>query len=275
MAEPIAATLTAWAAGLSFADLPKAVVADARLRILERLGIIRAAARSPTANAAPRAGLGGSGGDLVLGVAIGNEIGCRLGLVARGAFHDHGLHPTSVLGTPAAAMIAGRRLGLSAAQITSAVGISASQGSGMLEACSDGIWSKTLHPSGAGHAGIVAATLAREGFIGPTSGLDGTNRQFCGHEQQRDYPFDFTAATTGQSASAAYSASPVPTGGCSRWPSTRRLAPERGVSPARGSRLSSARAAGVFPPGRIAAMIALCRRIADLPTTDALLEAHA
>lgn len=258
MTEPLAAMLAGWAAGLSFADLPKAVVADARLRILDTLGIILAAKHSATAQAALRAGralgggdqagivghrerttaslaalvngtaahafdfddthnasvmhpsvvsvpaalamvqaVGGGGADLILGVAIGNEIGCRLGLVAPGAFHDAGLHPTSVLGTPAAALIAGRLLGLSAAQMTSAVGISASQGSGVLEAYADGTWSKTLHPGWAGHAGIVAALLAREGFTGPASGLDGAYGLFRSHVQRPDYSFDFAAATEG------------------------------------------------------------------------------
>ena len=55
---------------------------------------------------------GGNGRDLLLDVAAGVELNCRLGLVAPGAFHGVGQHPTSVLGTIAGALVAARRLGL-------------------------------------------------------------------------------------------------------------------------------------------------------------------
>ncbi len=144
----------------------------------------------PTALAIARAH-GLSGADLVLGVAIGNEIGCRLGMAAPGAFHDVGLHPTSVLGAPAAAFVAGRLMKLSAAEMASAVGITGSQGSGILEAYSDGTWSKTMHPGWAAHAGVVAANLSRAGFSGPASGLDGRYGLFPTHVQARGYRFDY------------------------------------------------------------------------------------
>ncbi len=150
----------------------------------------------PTALAIAQAhGLGGA--DLVLGVAIGNEIGCRLGMAAPGAFHDVGLHPTSVLGAPAAAFVAGRLLKLSAEQMASAIGITGSQGSGILEAYSDGTWSKTMHPGWAAHAGIVAATLSRAGFSGPATGLDGRYGLFPTHVQAPDYRFDYDVVRVG------------------------------------------------------------------------------
>jgi 2-methylcitrate dehydratase PrpD len=148
----------------------------------------------PTALAMTQAG-GLGGADLVMAIAIGNEIGCRLGLVAPGAFHDVGQHPTSVLGTSAAAIVAGRLLGLDAEHLAWAIGISASQGSGVLEAYSDGTWSKTLHPGWAAHAGIVAATLAKFGFTGPPSGLDGRYGLFPAHIQQMADRLDYAAAT--------------------------------------------------------------------------------
>jgi 2-methylcitrate dehydratase PrpD len=113
------------------------------------------------------------GRELIIGIAIGNELGCRLGLVAPGAFHGVGLHPTSVLGAPAATAAVGRLWHLSPEQIASGFGISASQASGVLEAYSDGTWSKTLHPGWAAHAAIVASHLAQAGFTGPASAFEG------------------------------------------------------------------------------------------------------
>ncbi len=49
---------------------------------------------------------GADGARRRLGIAAGAELNCRLGLVAPGAFHDAGQHPTGTLGTLSAAMIA-------------------------------------------------------------------------------------------------------------------------------------------------------------------------
>jgi 2-methylcitrate dehydratase PrpD len=116
---------------------------------------------------------GANGRELIVSLAIGNELGCRLGLVAPGAFHGVGLHPTSVLGAPAATAAVGRLWHLTPAQIAAGFGISASQASGVLEAYADGTWSKTLHPGWAAHAAIVAARLAQAGFTGPATAFDG------------------------------------------------------------------------------------------------------
>ena len=122
-----------------------------------------------------------SGARLLTGVAAGIELNCRLGMVAPGAFHEAGQHPTGTLGTIAAAMVAAWFLGLDPAGITAAAGIAGSQASGILEAYSDGTWSKTLHPGWAAHAGIVAAHLAAAGFTGPQTVLEGRYGVFRAH----------------------------------------------------------------------------------------------
>jgi 2-methylcitrate dehydratase PrpD len=132
------------------------------------------------------------GDRLLLGIAAGAELNCRLGLVAPGAFHDAGQHPTGTLGTVSAAMIAAWFLGLDAAGIAAAAGIAGSQASGILEAYADGTWSKTLHPGWAAHAGIVAAHLAAAGFSGPHSVLEGRYGVFRAHLPGRG-DFDFAA----------------------------------------------------------------------------------
>jgi 2-methylcitrate dehydratase PrpD len=116
---------------------------------------------------------GADGRDLLVAIAIGNELGCRLGLVSPGAFHEVGIHPTSALGMPAAVAAVGRLWRLTPGAIVCALGISASQASGVLEAYADGTWSKTLHPGWAAHAAIVACRLAQAGFTGPASAFEG------------------------------------------------------------------------------------------------------
>ncbi|MBI3517381.1 MAG: MmgE/PrpD family protein [Proteobacteria bacterium] len=126
----------------------------------------------PAALAAAEAANTG-GCDLLLAIAIGNEINCRLGRLAPGDFHALGFHPTSVLGCLAVTLLAGRVFGLPPAVMAAAAGIAGSLASGILEAYSDGTWSKTLHAGWAGHAGLVALRLAEAGFTGPASVVEG------------------------------------------------------------------------------------------------------
>ena len=139
---------------------------------------------------------GATGDRLLTGIAAGIELNCRLGLVAPGAFHGVGQHPTGALGTLSAAMIAAWFLGLTPDGIVAAAGIAASQSSGVLEAYADGTWSKTLHPGWAAHAGIAAAHLAAAGFTGPETALDGRYGVFRAHLPAAT-PLDFAALTDG------------------------------------------------------------------------------
>ena len=141
-----------------------------------------------------------SGREAVVLVATGNELNCRLGCVAPGRFHDHGFHPTSVLGTVTSAILAARMLGLDAAAAVHAAGIAGSQASGILEAYEDGTWSKTLHPGWAAHSGVTAAMLARAGFTGPRTVLEGRFglfRSFLRGSRGSEQAFDFERVTAG------------------------------------------------------------------------------
>lgn len=106
-------------------------------------------------------------------LVAGYEAITRLGAVAPGRFHARGWHATAVCGTFAAALAAGKCLGLDASRLTAALGIAASQASGVLEHLEDGSWVKRLHPGWAAHSGVLAVGLARGGFTGPATGLEG------------------------------------------------------------------------------------------------------
>jgi 2-methylcitrate dehydratase PrpD len=110
---------------------------------------------------------------LVAAMVAGYESITRLGMAAPGAFHARGWHATGVCGGFAAALVAGRIEGLDVDRLTAALGIAGSFASGVLEYLDDGSWVKRVHAGWAGHAGAVAAALARGGFTGPASVLDG------------------------------------------------------------------------------------------------------
>jgi 2-methylcitrate dehydratase PrpD len=69
--------------------------------------------------------------------------------------------------------VAGRIERLDPGQLTAALGIAGSFASGVMEYLADGSWVKRLHPGWAGQSGAVATTLARGGFTGPASILEG------------------------------------------------------------------------------------------------------
>ncbi|MDP6120989.1 MAG: MmgE/PrpD family protein [Rhodospirillales bacterium] len=136
--------------------------------------------------------LTGAGGKEVLTtVAAGNEVGCRLSLVAPGGLVRGGFHTSGVIGALAAAFMAGRFLGLDEDGMRNAVGIAGSQASGILQCFADGSWTKALHFGWAAHNGIVAAHLARAGFVGPAEVLEGRWGLFRTHIQGQDATFDF------------------------------------------------------------------------------------
>jgi 2-methylcitrate dehydratase PrpD len=116
---------------------------------------------------------GRDGGTFLTALALGMEANVRIGLVARGGFHDRGFHPTGICGAFACALVAGAVAGLPPGQLADALGLAGSQAGGSLEFLTDGTWAKRIHAGWAAHGGLVAAQLAAAGFSGPRGTLDG------------------------------------------------------------------------------------------------------
>jgi 2-methylcitrate dehydratase PrpD len=140
---------------------------------------------------------GASGRDVLAAYVVGIETGARLGAVAKGAFHQIGFHPTGLIGAYACALLAGRLLGATPAQLHMAQGITLSTGAGSLEFLEDGAWTKRLHPGWAGVAGITGAALARQGFVGPQKPYEGRFGLFPSHLGPLAEGCDYALATAG------------------------------------------------------------------------------
>lgn len=125
--------------------------------------------------------LGASGRDVLGAFLAGAETGIRIGLAVDGGFHHVGYHATGVVSHFASAVTAGRLLGLTPAQITSAQGITGSTASGIQVFLEEGAWTKRFHPGWGAVAGITAAYLARSGFKGPTRPYEGKFGLFATH----------------------------------------------------------------------------------------------
>src|SRR3954464_2076842 len=116
-----------------------------------------------------------AGRDALAGIAVGCELMCRASLVAPKRIHKAGFHPTAVLGALGAAAGVATAMRLSARQFVDALGVVGSMASGIIEYLAEGAWTKRLHPGWAAQAGIRACDLARHGFVGPRTVLEGTH----------------------------------------------------------------------------------------------------
>lgn len=123
---------------------------------------------------------GRDGRAALLGIVTGIEASCRLSMVVPKAVHKSGFHPTSVLGAPAAALAAAVALGLNRRQAVDALGHAGSLASGIIEYLADGAWTKRIHPGWAAQAGLQAARLGAQGFLGPRTVFEGTHGLFNG-----------------------------------------------------------------------------------------------
>ena len=95
-------------------------------------------------------------------IVFGIEVECRIALGVCPAHYDIGWHVTGTVGGFGAAAAVGRALKLSTEQMTWALGIAATQASGLREVF--GTMCKSLHPGRAAQSGLSAALMAQAGF---------------------------------------------------------------------------------------------------------------
>ena len=156
----------------------------------------------PTASCFPAAfgvaeQLGSSGRDLLAAYVLGMEVVTRIAAVAQGKMNQCGLHPSSMLGGFAGAVVAGWLSHFNAHQHTMAQGIALGMAGGTLESLEDGSWTKRIQPGWAAASGLMAARLARQGFVGSKAAYEGRCGLFAAHMGARVSECDFGAATRG------------------------------------------------------------------------------
>lgn len=128
-----------------------------------------------------------SGQDLLAAIVFGFEVACRLGMALDPTAHyARGFHPTATAGNFGAAAAAGRLFGLNAAQMESAFGIAGSQASGSLQFLENGAWNKRYQVGEAAMKGLMAASLAAEGFHGAAEALEGRHGFLRGYSDGAD-----------------------------------------------------------------------------------------
>ncbi|HLH97820.1 MAG TPA: MmgE/PrpD family protein [Xanthobacteraceae bacterium] len=116
-----------------------------------------------------------TGRDLVTAFVAGGEAMYRIGYATKHSNETRGFHAPGTTGPFGAAVAVGRMREFDAAKMTNALGIAGSLACGLLEFVSagNGAMVKRLHLGRAAESGVLAATLASEGFTGPTTVLEG------------------------------------------------------------------------------------------------------
>ncbi|MBR1216648.1 MmgE/PrpD family protein [Bradyrhizobium sp. U87765 SZCCT0131] len=131
--------------------------------------------------------VGASGRDVLTAIVAGYEVCCRLGnALDPTAHYARGFHPTATAGTYGAAAAAGKLLGLSVQQLISAFGVSGSQAAGSLQFLVNGAWNKRYQVGAAAMNGVIAATLAKQSFIGASESVEGKHGLLVGYTDHAD-----------------------------------------------------------------------------------------
>jgi len=128
---------------------------------LHSLSLVLPSAIATVNLAGPRCGR-----DFLTGIIAGLEVGPRVGLALHGAqMLSRGWHSGAVFGTHASAATAGWLRGLTAGQFEDALGLAATQSSGLMAAQYEAM-SKRMHHGFAARSGFYAAGLAQSGYTG-------------------------------------------------------------------------------------------------------------
>lgn len=106
-------------------------------------------------------------------VIVGYEIAIALGMLVNPNHRNQGFHSTGTIGSIASGAVASKLLKLNLEKTEHCLGLCTTQSSGLLEADHAGTMGKSLHVGNAVYNGILSAFLAKNGFTGGESLIDG------------------------------------------------------------------------------------------------------
>lgn len=118
---------------------------------------------------------GFSGRALIAAFVAGAEVMIRIGRATHHSNETRGFHAPGTTGPFGAAVACGHLLGFDVEHMTNALGIAGSLSSGLVAFArsGDGAMVKRLHFGRAAEGGLLAASLAADGFTGPSTVLEG------------------------------------------------------------------------------------------------------
>jgi 2-methylcitrate dehydratase PrpD len=116
-----------------------------------------------------------SGKELLTAFVAGAEVAIRIGNATKHTNEVRGFHAPGTTGPFAAAVACGHLMKFDAEKMTNALGIAGSCAGGLLEFAHSGTGAmvKRLHLGRAAESGVLASSLAAEGFTGPSTVIEG------------------------------------------------------------------------------------------------------
>ncbi|AEG18971.1 MmgE/PrpD family protein [Methanobacterium paludis] len=114
-----------------------------------------------------------SGKDFISSVVVGYETAIALGMLVNPNHRTLGFHSTGTCGAFGAAAAACKSMNLKYNEILNTLGLAGTQAAGLLESDHAGSMGKHLHAGKAAQSGVLSALLARNGFTGAKSIIDG------------------------------------------------------------------------------------------------------
>ncbi|GAP92563.2 putative family protein [Rosellinia necatrix] len=117
--------------------------------------------------------LGSDGRTLLLGIAVGYEVTCRIGRGFNYGGYTRGFHNTATAGVFGAVAAIAKVKGLPLGRVRDAFGLAGSRAAGSMQFLDNGSWNKRLHPGFAVHDAFVAVALAEAGVVGATRPIEG------------------------------------------------------------------------------------------------------
>lgn len=145
---------------------------EAEMDDIYRDGLYHPGSPTVAAALAVAEGLDASGADLLGAVAGGYEVGCRVAETINPAHYRY-WHTTGTVGTLGAAAAAGLLLGLDEGRLAHALAVATSMAAGLQQAFRSRSMSKPLHAGHAAEAGLLAASLASQGYRGTPEVIEG------------------------------------------------------------------------------------------------------
>jgi 2-methylcitrate dehydratase PrpD len=139
---------------------------------------------------------GASGKAVLAAIAIGLEVGGKIGPALGAGHYMKGWHSTATVGVFSATAVAARLYGLTVAQLQTAWGIAASEVSGLIR--NFGTMTKPFHAGHAAKSGVIAAWMAKNGFTADDHIFDGKNHFFSTYAGDDAVPLASTLANLGQ-----------------------------------------------------------------------------
>jgi 2-methylcitrate dehydratase PrpD len=114
-----------------------------------------------------------SGKDLINSIVVGYQVAIRLGMLINPEHRHRGFHSTGTCGTFGAAAAACKIMDLHDEAVLNALGLAGTQAAGLMASDHSGSMAKHLHSGKAAQTGVLSALLAKNGFTGAHTIIEG------------------------------------------------------------------------------------------------------